>query len=62
MEDVNKFLCRNCHYACAVCQEAKSEAEFPKSMWHNRFSKDQRSLCSDCSRPRCTSQQCKTCG
>ena len=30
-------------------------------MWHNRHSKNQRMLCFDCSRPRCTAQQCKTC-
>ena len=30
-------------------------------MWHNRHSKNQRMLCFDCSRPRCTAQQCKAC-
>merc|ERR1711869_42370 len=61
MEEVDKFVCRNCRWRCAVCNEAKAKAEFPASMWHHRFDKDQRTLCFDCSKPRCTSQQCTIC-
>ena len=63
MQDVETYLCLNCRceYECAVCGIAKTQAGFPESMWHNRHSKDQRILCFDCCRPRCTSQHCKTC-
>ena len=61
IEDVQKYVCRNCRHKCELCGVAKSEGEFPKSMWINRFHKNQRTLCRDCSRPRCTSQHCKTC-
>ena len=61
LEDVAGYLCGNCRQRCALCKEAKSKAEFPSSMWHNRFDKDRRCLCFDCCRPRCTSKNCKTC-
>ena len=60
MQDVENYLCPNCRCKCAVCGIAKAKAEFPESMWPNRNNKDQRCFCFDCSRPRCTSQHCRT--
>ena len=59
MEDVKKYLCRNCRYECQLCESGKSKADFPASTWKNRYK--QKRLCFDCCRPRCTSKRCITC-
>ena len=61
LEDVKNFFCQNCRFPCALCTVPKGERDFPKSMWHHRFTRDRRVLCFDCCRPRCTSSECETC-
>ena len=46
---------------CDLCGVTKSKNDFPKGMWHHRADPNQRTLCNDCARPRCTAAHCKTC-
>jgi hypothetical protein len=61
MEEKNVFKCLNCSMvSCEVCGPLPRKA-FEESMLQHRSSKDQRTLCQDCTHPECTAEGCTTC-
>ena len=62
MEEVNHFVCLACsEYECNLCGRSFPQTAYSSSMWQKRHLGTQRTLCLDCSRPRCTAKHCKTC-
>ena len=61
-----RILCKQCEsvaptHTCDLCTVVQSREAFSESMWKHRHDDDQRTLCNNCSRPRCTAKHCKTC-
>ena len=60
-DEVQSYVCGSCRHACELCGEAHGEKGYTPSMWHHRFTKNQRTLCLRCCRPPCTAKACQTC-
>ena len=61
LEERDNWHCLECRHPCDSCGEVSPKKAYSDSMWKNRVSSNQRTLCNDCCRPPCTRTQCKTC-
>ena len=46
---------------CPLCGLAKTEEKFTIGIWENRRKAERRTLCFECSHPKCTAPDCTTC-
>ena len=55
--------CEREECTCQLCGLSKTEKEFTESMWNNRSNErhSQRTLCFECSHPKCKVPECTTC-
>ena len=62
LAEKNVFRCEACCLMrCKVCEETKHRSAFTASALNNLKTENQRSLCKDCSHPKCSAPGCTTC-
>ena len=62
LEERNSWQCKTCRdeatHQCELCKKQLAEREYSSSMWQHRRISSRRTLCKDCSQPKCRNPDC----